>query len=195
MRCTPAIWFEHLATIFMLAATGCSSTTAVDADADAGNAADTDTSTATLTLASTAFEDQGTLPVVYTCDGAGLSPPLAWTGVPDGTIELALLMTTLANDGMKWNWVLYGMAAGVTSLAEGSTGVGKFGLTSDGPELAYSPPCSQGPGAKTYTFTIYALSEPPVLDLPANEITGAVLTNAISEITLASSKLKVTYTR
>jgi phosphatidylethanolamine-binding protein (PEBP) family uncharacterized protein len=52
-------------------------------------------------LTSTAFEDGGTLPLVHTCDGAGSSPPLSWTGGPAGTLEYAVLMTTLANDGLK----------------------------------------------------------------------------------------------
>jgi phosphatidylethanolamine-binding protein (PEBP) family uncharacterized protein len=151
--------------------------------------------TAGLSLTSPAFTDGGTLPVVYTCDGAGHSPPLAWTGAPEGTVQFAVLMTTLANDGLKWNWLLYGIPAGVTSLAESATGVGTVGLSSDGPELRYYPPCSQGPGAKTYTFTIYALSAAPLLSVPADQVTGQVLTSAISPATLASSHVSVTYTR
>ena len=73
-----------------------------------------------FTLTSSAFTDGGTLPVVYTGDGAGLSPPLAWTGVPEGTVGFAVMMTTLALDGLKWNWVLYDIPAGVTALAESS---------------------------------------------------------------------------
>lgn len=148
-----------------------------------------------LALASSAFVDQGTLPVDYTCDGAGLSPPLAWTGIPEGTVEQALLMTTMAKDGLKWNWVLYHLPPSVNALAAGEMGVGKAGLTSDGPALAYSPPCSQGPGAKTYTFTLYALSAVPAISLPDNQVTGKVITDAISGITLAESALRVSYTR
>jgi phosphatidylethanolamine-binding protein (PEBP) family uncharacterized protein len=148
-----------------------------------------------FTLASPAFADGGTLPVAYTCDGAGFSPPLSWTGVPEGTAEFALLMTTQANDGMKWNWVLYGIPGNVTSLAESTAGVGTPGLTSDGPELMYYPPCSKGPGPKTYTFTVYALSGTPVFAVPANQVNGEVLTNALSQLTLASNRMSVTYTR
>ncbi len=115
--------------------------------------------------------------------------------VPEGTVQFAVMMTTLANDGLKWNWVLYGIPSNVTSLAENTVGVGTFGLTSDGPELAYSPPCSKGPGAKTYTFTVYALSGTPAFAVPANKVNGEVLTSAISHLTLASSWLSVTYTR
>ncbi len=154
-----------------------------------------DETTEPFTLSSSAFTDGGTLPVEYSGDGAGISPPLAWSGVPDGTAELALMMTTEALDGEKWNWVLYGIPSAVRSLAAGSQGVGTAGCSSDGPELRYYPPMSKGPGPKTYTFTIYALSAPPDLDVPADQVTGPVLTAAIADRTLASTTLSVTYTR
>jgi phosphatidylethanolamine-binding protein (PEBP) family uncharacterized protein len=148
-----------------------------------------------FTLTSGAFHDGGTLPAVYTADGTGISPPLAWTTGPKGTVQFAVMMTTLALDGKKWNWVLYGIPADVTSLAAGTDGVGIAGLTSDGPESRYYPPNSQGPGPKTYTLTVYALSGTPTFTVPAGEVNGAALTSAISKLTLASSRLSVTYTR
>lgn len=146
-------------------------------------------------LTSSAFADGGTLPIQYSGDGIGISPPLAWTGVPEGTVELALMMTTQALDGEKWNWVLYGIPASVTSLAEGTQGVGITGLSTDGPELRYYPPMSKGPGLKTYTFTLYALSAAPQLAVPAEQVNGPALTTAISQLTLASTQLSVGYTR
>ena len=148
-----------------------------------------------FTLTSTAFVDHGTLPAEYTCDGVGHSPPLAWSGVPAGTVEFALLMTTLARDGLKWNWVLYSIPADARMLTTGSSGTGTAGLTSDGPALAYSPPCSRGPGPMMYTWTLYALSGRPTLPTRANLVTGAVLTDAIRTLTLASASMTATYTR
>jgi phosphatidylethanolamine-binding protein (PEBP) family uncharacterized protein len=148
-----------------------------------------------FTLTSSAFQDGGTLPVDYTCDGAGGSPPLAWTGVPAGTAELALLMTTLSPDGMKWNWVLYHIPTSATSLPAGATGVGTAGVTSDGPLLQYYPPCSSGPGPKEYTFTLYALSAAPSFSVPAAQVSGPIVTDAVGSLTLASSVVTVTYTR
>lgn len=147
-----------------------------------------------LRLTSPAFSDQGTLPREYTCDGVGTSPPLEWSGAPLGTVELVLLVTTVAKDGLKWNWVLRAIPPSATELAAGSS-LGVTGLTSDGPELGYSPPCSQGPGAKAYTFTLYALSDHPSVPVAANQVTGAVMTEAIRDLTLARSALTVSYTR
>ncbi len=148
-----------------------------------------------LALSSSAFVDGGTLPVVYTCDGAGHSPPLAWTGAPAGTAQFALLMTTLALDGTKFNWVLYAIPAGTASLAESTTGVGTAGVSTDGPELRYYPPCSTGPGAKTYTFTLYALSGAPSYGVPAAQVSGPVVTAAIAGLVRDSARLSVSYTR
>jgi len=44
-----------------------------------------------ITLTSSAFEEGGAIPSKYTCDGADVSPPLSWAGVPEGTESLALI--------------------------------------------------------------------------------------------------------
>jgi len=137
----------------------------------------------------------GNLPREYTCDGAGSSPELNWSNVPSGTREFALLMTTLPRDGsLKWNWVLYNLDGSLRSLKKDAFGVGKLGVGSDGPMAAYQPPCSQGPGTKLYTWTLYALSAAPVL--PAGQvITGEVLTAALAPYTLASASFTLGYDR
>jgi len=138
-----------------------------------------------FTLTSDAGVDGGTLPIEYTGDGSGYSPALSWSNAPEGTKEFALMMTTLPGDGTtKWNWVLYGIPASTTGLAKNSTGIGILGVGSNGATMAYEPPASQGPGPKLYTFTLYALSASPQLPSAANQVTGAVLTQAISSITL-----------
>lgn len=173
---------------------------AAGAVVDAGSRSDaapdaTTPAPSALTLTSSAFASGGALPASFTCDGAGTSPPLAWSGVPAGTAELAMLMSTEARDGRKWNWVLYAIPSEKTGIAAAATDVGKAGITSDGPLLQYYPPCSQGPGAKSYTFTLYALAAKPTLPAVANQVTGAAIEAAIANVTLAKSELTVTYTR
>jgi phosphatidylethanolamine-binding protein (PEBP) family uncharacterized protein len=149
-----------------------------------------------MTLASPVATDGGTLPAEYTCDGVGATIELAWSNAPSGTREFALLMSTLPGDGtVKWSWVLSGIPATVSSLAKNTTGVGVLGVGSDGPTAAYQPPCSQGPGPKTYTFTVYALSASPSLPAAPTQVTGAVLTSAIAPVTIGSASLSLTYTR
>ncbi len=137
----------------------------------------------------------GALPSDYTCDGPGSTPALAWSNAPTGTTEFAVLMTTLPGDGTtKYNWVLYGIPVGKSSLAKDSYGVGTVGVGSDGPIVAYQPPCSQGLGTKSYTFTVYALSAAPAL-AGGGAVSGAALATAISTITLGKASLDLSYNR
>ena len=55
--------------------------------------------------------------------------------------------------------------------------------------------CSSGPGPKQYTFTVYALSAAPEFPVPAAEVSGPVLTEAIAGLTLAWGSLTASYTR
>ncbi len=154
------------------------------------------TSSGGFTLTSAVGVNGGTLPVDYTCDGTGSTLPLAWSGAPAGTREFAVLMTTLPGDGTtKWNWVLYGIPATTSSLAKDSFLIGTLGVGSDGPGTVYNPPCSQGPGLKVYTYTVYALSASPVFKVAANQVTGQMVTDAIASITLGSASLSLGATR
>lgn len=151
-----------------------------------------------LTLSSSVGTDGGMLPIDYTGDGSGASPALMWSGAPSGTKGFALVMTTPSGPGdavpIKYNWVLYSIPATTTSLARNATGVGTGGMNTHG-RMVYDPPMSQGPGAKVYTFTLYALSALPTLPSDPTQVTGDVLTAALSSITLGSASLNLSYTR
>lgn len=147
-------------------------------------------------LSSPAVAEGGALPIEYTCDGTGSTLALNWSGAPSGTKEYALLMTTLPGDGTtKWSWVLYSIPASRTALAKDTFGIGTLGTGSDNPGPAYDPPCSQGPGTKIYTFTLYALSGSPAISLPPAQVTGNVVADAIAPLTLGSATLNVAATR
>jgi phosphatidylethanolamine-binding protein (PEBP) family uncharacterized protein len=194
-RCHPLTLMPALLAVAVMACGSGASTAASPTTPTATVPAPT-TAASSMRLTSTVAADGGTLPADYTCDGTGASVPLAWSGAPAGTKEFALLMTTLPGDGTtKWNWVMYGIPATTTSLERNTSGVGTFGVGSDGPSTAYQPPCSQGPGLKLYTFTIYALSASPALSVPSRQVTGAILTSAMANITLGSASLTLGYTR
>lgn len=147
-------------------------------------------------LSSPAVASDGLLPAAYTCDGPGSSPALAWVNPPPGTQQFALLLTTVDAAGTtKWNWVLHDLPGTLRSLARDALGPGTAGVGSDGPFVGYQPPCSQGPGAKSYTFTLYALSGAPSLGGAATPVAGATLAAAVAPITLGSATLTVSYTR
>jgi phosphatidylethanolamine-binding protein (PEBP) family uncharacterized protein len=169
----------------------CGHTSPVDTDATTAD------STAThFTLSSSAVAEDGVLPAEYTCDGASSSLALSWTGAPAATRSFALIMHHVASPtDVHWYWVQYDIPASLTSLARNSTGIGLMGTNSVNGKTAYAPPCSQGPGAKTYILTLYALSSAPQLSVPASQITRDVLLAAIHGAVIDSATLHVTYTR
>ncbi len=151
------------------------------------------TTSSTFTLTSSAATAGGTLPAAYTCDGTGSTLPLAWTNPPAGTTSYALLLSTApTSTTIKYDWVLYNIDPATTALAQDSFLVGTLGQGDDGPGAIYDPPCSQGPGAKTYTFTLYALNAAPTL---TGTVTGAMLATTIASSTLATASLSVSYSR
>ena len=160
--------------------------------ARAGAAVDKAPVAAGLTVTSPAIGPDGTLPVEFTCDGAGISPPVEWQAGPPGTKSYAVVLWHEAPDTVKSYWLVHGIPAGVTKLAKGSRDVGVAGLN-DKRRADYDPMCSKGPGLKTYHLTVYALSaDPPA---PAAGMTRDALLAAVHDVTLATGTLDYTYER
>lgn len=143
-------------------------------------------------MTSPAFAAGGRLPVTFTCDGAGVSPPVEWRPGPRGTKSYALVLWHEAPDRVKCSWIVYGIPATVTGLPQNSRTVGTLGLN-DKQRPEYDPMCSKGPGVKEYQLTVYALSAAPQLD-PSKATREALLT-AIEKTQLASGTLRFTTER
>ena len=147
----------------------------------------------TFILRSPAVADGGALPVDYTGDGTGSTLPLEWSGAPAGTKSYALIMHHLDREGVvKWYWTLYDIPASVTSLPRNVQGIGKVGTGFKG-RPGYEPPHSRGPGPKTYTLTLYALSAPARNTVPPLQVNREALLAAIQGSILASTELNVVY--
>ena len=146
------------------------------------------------------------IPPGNTCYGENLSPPLEWSGAPEGTQSLALTAEDVDHPTGSWaHWVLYNVPPTVTELAEGiptSTAQlpdGTVQGSNDFKHVGYEGPCptrntidlyaifgdkpSSEPAHK-YVFTIYALDTKVRLPPGANreqllsEIEGHVLARA-----------------
>jgi len=149
-----------------------------------------------MALRSPAVADGGQLPVEFTGDGASATLPLEWTGSPEDTKRFAVVMHHVDPEGKtKWYWVLYDLPASTRSLPKNVSGVGMLGNNSVNGRTEYAPPHSKGPGAKTYIYTLYALSAPLKLDVPPAQVTREVLLAAVKDKTLATAELNVVYTR
>lgn len=141
------------------------------------------------------MDEGGALPVEYTCDGDSATPPLEWSGAPDGTAGYAVVMHHVPGPGdTHWYWVLWNVPADATAIESNADGVGDLGTNSVNGLNEYAPPCSQGPGEKDYVFSVYALSEQPDLPDPTT-VTRQVLLDSIEGQVLDSAELNVTYSR
>ena len=154
------------------------------------------TTTGSLKLKSPSVGADGLLPVEFTGDGAGISPPLVWQGAPEGTKAYAVIMHHIDPEGKtKWYWTLYNIPSGVTALAKNGNGGGTLGCNSVNHDIGYAPPHSKGPGPKNYVITLYALSQPLEIRLPADQVTRDILLEAMKEKVLGSSEMQVVYSR
>lgn len=117
-----------------------------------------------MRIVSTAFNDQGAIPALYTCQGKDISPPLAWSDLPPGTKTLALIVDDPdapdpAAPKMTWvHWVLYdlpptndGLSENIKTLPKGT----KEGLN-DWKRTGYGGPCPPI-GRHRYFHKLYAL--------------------------------------
>jgi Raf kinase inhibitor-like YbhB/YbcL family protein len=120
----------------------------------------------TLTITSADFQQGRPIPAVHTCDGAGTSPALAWSGVPPAARSLVLIVDDPdAPDPdapkMTWvHWVLYNISPQASGLA---AAVAPSGLpagtlmgTNDWKKTGYGGPCPPV-GRHRYFHTLYAL--------------------------------------
>ena len=150
-----------------------------------------------ITVTSSAFQEGEMIPRKYTCDGANVSPPVAWTGVPDGAKSIALISDDPDAPVGTWvHWVLYNLPLDSTGLAEGIKPVEKLdngarhGLN-DFRKFGYGGPCPPG-GTHRYYFKVYALNA--VLELKPNA-TKADLVKAMEGKMLAQGQLIGKFTR
>jgi Raf kinase inhibitor-like YbhB/YbcL family protein len=114
-----------------------------------------------FTIESTAFQDGQPIPKRFTCDGANTSPDLMWSGAPDRTGALALIVDDPDARGFV-HWVAYDMTGSASGgLAEGvssSPDAPPQGLNDFG-KVGYGGPCPPS-GTHHYRFTLYALDGP-----------------------------------
>jgi Raf kinase inhibitor-like YbhB/YbcL family protein len=127
-----------------------------------------------MTLTSTAWPDGGAIPATYTQTGDDMSPPLAWSGAPDGVVSYVLLMhdadAPIGNgtDDLL-HWLVWNIPAAVTSLREHTPAMAQW---PDGTrQISATGPYYRGPGALAsgpthhYVFELFALDT--MLEIPA----------------------------
>ena len=149
-----------------------------------------------FTVSSSGVKADGSIMSDFIGDGRGVSMPLEWTNIPEGTKCFALNLWHLPHatdpSDVKSYWVIYNIPADVRHLPEDVKGLGIDGYN-DIDHTGYDPMKSKGPGVKEYNVTIYALSDK--LTFENKEVCREDLLKAIKGITLDECTLKYTYER
>jgi Raf kinase inhibitor-like YbhB/YbcL family protein len=125
--------------------------------------------TPTIELESPAFHSHHDMPALYTADGEGISPPLEWGGVPDGTRSLVLVVEDA--DSPTPSPLVHAIVAhlppvlrtleeGAITPGDHSPLLGKNSYFKAG-WLPPDPP--PGHGAHRYAFQLFALDDDPEL--------------------------------
>jgi hypothetical protein len=120
-------------------------------------------------FSSPAFVNGAALPGKYTCYGENVSPPLKWSGIPEGTKSLALIYQDPgAPKGSQVLWMVYSIPPSIMELPEG---IQAIGILSNGAkqgrndfnEFGYKGPCPPEGKVTRSIFKLYALDHAPKL--------------------------------
>lgn len=135
-------------------------------DAKEGPSESTGGNAMSIRVTSSSFANEGPIPAKHTCEGADVSPALAWTDLPAGTKSLVLIVDDPdapdpAAPRMTWvHWVLYNLPPTATGLPEavapGALPAGTKAGTSDFGRTTWGGPCPPI-GRHRYFFKLYAL--------------------------------------
>lgn len=151
-------------------------------------------------LTSTAFGDGTAIPAKHTCDGADVSPPLAWTDPPARATAFVLIADDPDAPRGTWvHWVLFDMPASTTQLPENvarsdtPAGLGDAHQgRNDFHKTGYGGPCPPPGSAHRYFFKLYALDAPLALRAGA---TKQDVERAMQGHVLGTAQLMGTYAR
>jgi Raf kinase inhibitor-like YbhB/YbcL family protein len=127
-----------------------------------------------MTLTSPAWPDGGQIPSKHTQEGDDVSPPLAWSGAPEGVVSYVLIVhdpdaaTGNGTDDLL-HWMLWNIPAASSSLREHTPPLSQ--LPDGTRQISATGPYYRGPGAAAagpahhYVFELFALDA--MLDVPA----------------------------
>jgi Raf kinase inhibitor-like YbhB/YbcL family protein len=147
-------------------------------------------------IESSAFSEGGQIPREYTCDGKDISPPLSWSGIPEGGKSLALICDDPDASKTWVHWVIFNLPARANGLPEAVParesvlGGGTQG-TNDFRKVGYGGPCPPS-GTHRYMFKLYALDTEIKLSSGA---TKADVERAMKGHVLAQATLMGKYSR
>lgn len=118
-----------------------------------------------MIISSSAFQNNSSMPPMYTCDGKDISPPLSFSEVPASAKSLALIVDDPDAPNGDWvHWLVWNIDPAITTLEENSLPAEALAGTTSFGESAWGGPCPPS-GVHHYQFKLYALDNK--LDLQA----------------------------
>lgn len=152
---------------------------------------------AKLVVTSSALVEGQPIPAQYACtdyDHLGMSPPIAWSGAPEGTVVYAITMLDPDAKGFA-HWGVIDLPESATSVAAGASpggGLPPFAkdLTNDFDKKGYGGPCPPPGSLHHYVLTVYALKK----KVTATKVDAAFVA-ALDDAALASGSITVTFQR
>ncbi len=116
-------------------------------------------SSSNMKLLSSAFENQGKIPVKYTCDGEDISPPLSISNVPADTKSLVLIVDDPDAPLGNWvHWLLWNINPGTLEIKEAEAPAGSVQGLNSFDKNGYGGPCPPL-GTHHYQFKLYAIDK------------------------------------
>lgn len=136
-----------------------------------------------LQITSSAFGHNQPIPKKYTCQGQDINPPLAISGIPEGTKSLVLIVDDPDAPGGNWDhWLVYNIAP-TLEIKENS--VPGTEIRNDFGKVNYGGPCPPS-GTHRYFFKLYALNDALNFPKPPSkkELEAAAKRHLLAEATL-----------
>jgi len=149
-----------------------------------------------IEFSSPAFDNDDLIPTKYTCHGENVSPPLRWSGVPQNSRSIAIVVdNTYLSANLIRHWSIYNIPVATRSLEPGFSRkqLSKksfLQLKNDFEQYDYSGPCPPKGEEHEYVFFIYALSQPFEILTDADPI---ALTNAMRGYVIATGSFSGRY--
>lgn len=137
------------------------------------------------------WPDGGVIPSALTCAGGDTSPAVKWSGIPEGTVELAVTMTDLSIDGFV-HWAAFGIPPAETGFLAGTVPAGVAQAENGFGQIGYGGPCPPPGTTHDYLLTVHALDQQ--LEM-TNGAAGRDVTSAIEASEIDSASVIGTVTR
>jgi Raf kinase inhibitor-like YbhB/YbcL family protein len=110
-----------------------------------------------MKITSPVFQEGGTIPLKYTCEGQNVSPPLKFIEIPVEAKSLVLIVEDPDAQAKPWvHWLVFNIPPNASGFDEDSIMKGSTQGICNGNTFGYEGPCPPS-GEHIYLFKLYAL--------------------------------------